>query len=225
MNHEVVVRQKLTERYLLNELDPEQREEFEKHLFDCPDCTLCVRAAAQFVDRSKGVLADNPVTTTPVLSPVPTSSHPRFAWFRPAFAVPTLALLLLIVGYQNLVTYPRMQQALNQPQVLPWASVNLSTRGGSPTPIAASQGKGFNLFVNIPPDRRYQSYKLELYNPAGSLEWSRTIPAASAEDTRSIYVPGADRQPGVYRLAVRGITFAGEISELSGSPVALQIQQ
>ena len=224
MNHEAVVRQKLTERYLLDELDPEQRDEFEKHLFDCLDCTLDVQAAAQFVEQSKVVLAKNPATT-PVVSPVPTPSHRGwFAWLRPAVALPALALLLLVLGYQNLVTYPRMQQALNQPQVLPWASVNLGTRGGIPTPIASSQAEGFNLFVNIPPDNHYQSYKLDLYNPAGRLEWSRTIPAASAEDTRSIYVPGADRQPGVYKLAVRGITSAGEISELSGSPVVLQIQ-
>jgi len=31
MDHEVVVRQKLTERYLLNELGPVERDEFEEH--------------------------------------------------------------------------------------------------------------------------------------------------------------------------------------------------
>jgi hypothetical protein len=136
-----------------------------------------------------------------------------------------LALLVVVVGYQNLVTYPRLQQAINQPRVLPWVSANLGTRGSIPTPIAASRAEGFNLFVNIPPDSRYQSYKLDLYNPAGKLEWSRTIPAASADDVRSIYVPGANLQPGVYKLEVVGITSAGETSELSGSPVALQIQE
>jgi hypothetical protein len=225
MNHDAVVRQKLTERYLLDELDPEQRDEFEEHMFDCRDCALDVRAAALFVQQSKAVLADSPATI-PVPSPAPTPPHPGwFAWLRPAVAVPALALLLAVVGYQNLVTYPRLQQALNQPQVLPWASVNLGTRGGISTPIAASRAEGFNLFVNIPPDSRYQSYKLDLYNPAGKLEWSRTIAATSADDVRSIYVPGANRQPGVYKLAVLGITSAGETSELSGSPVALQIQK
>ena len=31
MDHDTVVRQKLTERYLLNELDPEARDNFEEH--------------------------------------------------------------------------------------------------------------------------------------------------------------------------------------------------
>lgn len=225
MNHDAVVRQKLTERYLLNELDPEQRDEFEEHLFDCRDCALDVRAAARFVEQSKVVLAESPATT-PVPSPAATPPHPGwFAWLRPAVAVPALALLLAVVGYQNLVTYPQLQSALNQPRVLPWASVNLGTRGGSPTPVTVSPAEGFNLFVNIPPDSRYQSYRFDLYNPAGKLEWSRTIPAESADDTRSIYVPGASREPGLYKLAVHGITPAGEISELSGSPVTLQIQK
>jgi hypothetical protein len=225
MDHDAVVRQKLTERYLLDELDPEQRDEFEKHLFDCLDCALDVRAAAQFVEQSKVVLAKNPATT-PVLSPVPTPSHPGwFAWLRPAVALPALALLVVVVGYQNLVTYPRLQQAINQPQVLPWASANLGTRGSVPTPIAAGRAEGFNLFVNIPPDSRYQSYRLDLYNPAEKLEWSSIIPAASADDMRSVYIPAANRQPGVYKLAIHGITSAGETSELSGSPVLLQIQK
>src|ERR1035441_1684537 len=38
MDHDAVVRQNMTERYLLNELDPEARDEFEEHYFDCPDC-------------------------------------------------------------------------------------------------------------------------------------------------------------------------------------------
>jgi len=41
-----------------------------------------------------------------------------------------LVLLLAVVGYQNLVTYPRMKQALDHPQVLPWVSVNVGTFGG-----------------------------------------------------------------------------------------------
>ena len=49
MDHGDAVRLKATERYLLNELDPEQLDQFEEHLFDCPDCALDVRAAAMLV--------------------------------------------------------------------------------------------------------------------------------------------------------------------------------
>ncbi len=59
MDHTAVVRQKMTERYLLDELDPEVRDEFEEHYFDCPECALDIRAGAQFVAHSKTVLAES----------------------------------------------------------------------------------------------------------------------------------------------------------------------
>jgi len=37
-----------------------------------------------------------------------------------AFAAPVMALLLAVVGYQNLITYPRLHQALDTPHVLQW---------------------------------------------------------------------------------------------------------
>ena len=49
MDHQEAVRQKATERYLLDELDPELRDQFEEHLFDCQDCALDVRAAQRTV--------------------------------------------------------------------------------------------------------------------------------------------------------------------------------
>jgi hypothetical protein len=225
MDHDEAVRTNVTERYLLNELDPELRDQFEEHLFDCQDCALDVRAAAMFVEQSKAILSERPERAT-VRVPVPVSrTSGWFAWFRPAFAVPMLALLLAVVGYQNFVTVPQLEQAANIPHVLPWASVNVSTRGATPTAVSAAPGEGFNLLVRIPPESRYTSYKLDLYSPLGRLEWSRTIPAASAEETRSIYIPGAKRPEGVYALAVHGITATGESSDLGRYPVELQIQK
>ena len=63
MDHEVVARQKMTERYLLNELDSETRDQFEEHFFDCAECALDVRAGSAFVEESKAVLAESPALT------------------------------------------------------------------------------------------------------------------------------------------------------------------
>ncbi len=60
MDHDLVVRQKMTERYLLDELDPEVRDAFEGHFFDCPDCALDVHAGALFVEQGKTLLAERP---------------------------------------------------------------------------------------------------------------------------------------------------------------------
>jgi hypothetical protein len=226
MDHDMVVRQQMTEKYLLGELAPEARLEFEEHYFDCADCALDVRAAALFVEQAKGVLAEKPVPATasvPVTAPLPATPG-WFAWLRPALAAPALALLLAVIGYQNLVTYPQLHQALNRPQVLPFAAVNVGTWGSSEQAISIRRGEGFLLFVRIPPDG-YSSHTAELYNPAGKPEWSVTIPAASTQDQWPVQVPGANRETGTYILVVRGLTSAGDNKEVGRASFELQIQK
>jgi Putative zinc-finger len=240
MDHDLVVRQKMTERYLLDELDAEARDEFEGHFFDCPDCASDVRACVLFVEHSKVALAKK---SEPVPGGVAAAAKPSKAgWLarlraalRPAFAVPVLAGLLAVIGYQNLVTYPQMQQALNRPQLLPWASVNVGTYGSEGPVVTTRAGEGFLLFVRIPPDGNYSRYAAELHDPAGKAEWSLTIPAAAAQDASAqatfaqdqwpVRVPGANRAAGSYTLTVRGITTSGESKEVGRAIFELRIQK
>src|SRR5437868_7162837 len=110
MDHNEAVRLKTTERYLMQELDPEQLEQFEEHFFDCPECALDVRATAKFLQQSKHVLSEP--ENAPSRVPASPSRKPWLAWFRPAFTVPALAALLAIIGYQTFITVPRLQSAL-----------------------------------------------------------------------------------------------------------------
>jgi hypothetical protein len=144
---------------------------------------------------------------------------------RPAFAIPVMAVLLAVIGYQNLVTYPQMQQALNRPQVLPWAQVNVGTYGSEGPVVATRAGEGFLLFVRIPPEGGYTHYQADLYNPAGKLESSFTIPAVAGQDQWPVRIAGANRPAGGYTLAVHGITAAGESKEVGRASFELQIQK
>jgi hypothetical protein len=223
MDHTESIRLMAAEKYLLGELTPEQRDQFEEHFFDCQECALDVRAGAALVEHSKVVLAE-PVAVSPARTPVAAKPGP-FAWLRPAFVVPVLAVLLVVVGYQNLVTYPQLKQLASSPQILPWASINVSTRGTSTTQISTRPGEGFHLLVNIPPDSHYTSYTFDLSSPSGRLEWSRTVPATSSDEARSIYVPGASQEQGIYTLAVRGNTTANGNSDLGHYSIEVQIQK
>jgi len=223
MDHTESIRLMAAEKYLLGELTPEQRDQFEEHFFGCQQCALDVRAGAALVEHSKVVLA-GPVAVSPVRTPVAAKPGP-FAWLHPAFVVPVLALLLVVVGYQNLVTYPQLKQLASSPQILPWASVNVSTRGTSTTQISTHPREGFHLLVNIPPDSRYASYTFDLSSPSGRLEWSRTVPATSSDEARSIYVPGANQEQGIYTLAVRANTTANQSSDLGHYSIEVQIQK
>jgi hypothetical protein len=223
MDHTTVVRDRTTERYLLNELDSEVRNEFEEHYFDCPECALDVSAASQFVEQSKLVLAESsdPVPTLSTPGPGP-AKHGWFAWLRPAFAAPALALLLAVVGYQNLVTYPRFQAELKQPQILPAVSVNVGTYGAGETTVP--EGKGLLLSLRIPPDGGFVRYTVELYNPGGKSAASFTVTPAAGQDQWSVTIPGITREAGTYTMAVHGVTSGGEAKDLGSSSFQLQIR-
>lgn len=226
MDHTAVVRDKMTERYLLNELDPGIRDEFEEHYFDCPDCAQDISAAAQFVAHTKIVLAENtepsPARAKPATRVV---SRSWFAWFRPTFAAPVLALLLAVVGYQNLVTYPRLKSDLNQPQILPAVSVNVGTWGGSGTATAVPSGKGLLLFLRIPPNSVYVRYTADLYDSTGKLKSSFGITPAAGEDQWPVLVPGIQRQAGTYSLKIHGVSPNGESKDVGNSSFELEIQR
>jgi hypothetical protein len=229
MDHEVVVREKMTEKYVLEELDPALRNEFEDHFFDCPECAFDVRAGTAFVEHSKAVLKERsaeeaeeePAGTVRVMRP---ANRGWFSWLRPAFAVPVMALLLAVIGYQNLITLPQLGNALRKPQVLPAATLNLLTYGANSAPLSIHAGEGFLLNVIVPPGHHYPAYRVDVYNPAGKIEGS--IPVKdSSEDTWSISFPEANRQSGRYKLAVHGLTETGQDIEVGTSSVELQVQK
>jgi hypothetical protein len=225
MDHNLVVREKITEKYLLEELDPALRDEFEEHFFDCEECARDIRAASEFVNHSRVVLAERSATVRG-----PETAHPPhaagggwFSWLRPAFAVPVFALLLVVIAYQNLATLPHLTRAARQPQLLPAATVNLLTYGENAAPLVIHPGDGFLVNVIVPPGHKFASYRVDLYNPAAGLDGSLAIPAF-AEDTWPIRFPGASRQSGKYKLVVHGITASGQEVEVGSSSFELQVQ-
>jgi hypothetical protein len=227
MDHDVVVRDKMTEKYLLEELVPELRDEFEEHFFDCPECARDVRAVSEFVEHSKAILAEQRETVS--IAATESTGLKRverdwFAWLRPALAAPAFAILLAVVGYQNLVTLPRLTQAVNKPQLLPAATVNLLTYGGNAPPLMIHNGEGFLLNVIVPPGNHFVTYRVELYNPAGAVAESVLV-SASTDDTWPIRFATGDWQSGSYKLAVHGINASGQDVEIGKGLLELQVQK
>src|ERR1044071_7662889 len=58
IDHQQAVTQMMTERYLLGELNLQERDAFEQHLFDCSECFDQVKAGTEFVYSLKGIGAE-----------------------------------------------------------------------------------------------------------------------------------------------------------------------
>ena len=252
MDHREALELMATERYLLNELSPELRDAYEEHLFDCPDCALDLRAAEAFVTEAKVQLPEltaqpaNPQNIQPNLVNIPKKSP--FSWLKPifstpAFAAPVFATLLLILGYQNFVTYPALRSEVKMPSIQPWLSLHTGTRGAAHVPVEADRVHGVMLLLDLPnPDLPldpkagtdpvrslpaiYTSYTVQLSDADHNSTWAQTIPATQVnahEGTVSLLIPGAGIRQGAYTLTVFGITASGQRNPIQHQILDFQI--
>lgn len=216
MDHTEAERQMLSERYLLNELAPEVREEFEEHFFSCQQCALDLETGAAFLDYSKAVLS-SPVESRELTIVTSAATPPKRT--RPIFRLwPVLAglsaiILLGVVGYQNWVEYPNTKQIMavaQTPRLLSSATV-VNARDGIVAEVEARPDTPALLSFDIPEGAQYSSYTADLYSPSGALKWSLPIPADATKNTINIQAPGLDTS-GDYMLVLRGASSDGKSS-------------
>jgi hypothetical protein len=214
MDHQDALRRGAAEQYLLNEMPQPERDEYEAHFFECQECAADLRATAAFLDGAKMELRRSRTVR-------PARSIPKKPWFeflwRPAFAAPAFALLLLIIGYQNVVMLPRIAGAgaqLKNPEILTSLSlIGANSRGGAVPTAAIAERRPLLLSLDIPTAERFSSYTCVLVAPSGAVVWSLPVSADQAKDTVAIRVPSDVLRPGNYRLLVQGLAKDG------GNPV------
>jgi len=211
MNHDEATQRMIAEKYLLDELSPEQREEFEEHFFSCAACANDLQAGVALIEQSKAIL-----------SRPPARREEKAGWldwlFRPAIAAPVMALLVATIAY--LATTPRVK-----PQVLSAVFVNVGSRGGNAPSIAVQNDHGFLVRVSLPPDGGYSSRAVNIFGPDGKLECSLKLPASVEDDTYFVQIPPGHHAEGTYTVAVSGTTSTGAASELGRSTFELHVRQ
>jgi hypothetical protein len=214
MNHDEAIRLKAAEKYLLGELSAELRDQYEDHYFGCAECGQDVRTGAVFIDNARDVLIPPSVTELGSKHQPARSGGWWAALLRPAFAVPALALLLLVAGYQNVVTIPHLKMAVTQSEtaqtLLSFSLISENSRGGAPLAISVPAGKPFSFFVDIPPNGSYASYVCEFQTESGTPELSLNISAAEAKRTVQLLIPAGRLASGKHVLVVRGLDSQGK---------------
>jgi hypothetical protein len=210
MEHYAAAEQHLVEQYLLNEMSPELREEFEEHFFDCQQCAADLRATAGFLEAARTELKKPEFATSTQPSPatqVPSQQGRPLLW-KPVFAGTALAACVSVVLYQNVVVYPRLRNEvalLETPEILPTVSlVSGNSRGGEVPSATLGSAQSLLLLVDIPAQDHFSSYTCLLYSPQRALVWTGKVLAQEAKDTVSIRVPMAKMPGGTYSLLVRG---------------------
>jgi hypothetical protein len=209
MDHNEAITIQATEKYLLDELAPETREQFEEHLFGCNQCALDVRTAAMFVEQSKIVLN----APQPARAPAGEASRGWMAWLRPAISVPVMAGLLAVIGYQAANQSPSLASG---PQLVSSLSlVTANARGESAQAFTLPAGKPLVVFVDVPPAAQVVSYAADFRNSSGAVLWTLPISAQAAKDTLTLEIPAVSGSAGPYSLVIRALDASGQSSEVA----------
>jgi len=218
MDHQQAINMHAAERYLLNELPPAERNEFEEHYFSCVGCADEVRSAFVFADNAKAVQLEQARSES--RRPVPPRPRRVFdwtAWLRPAMAAPVAAALLLgVTLYQRGIVIPRLEGELEtatQPRVLPSVVARPATRGEEPVVEIGAKDRFFQLILDINPIVPVSSYLCEVYDESGTLKFAVPAPVPARGGSLSLLLSASELRAGRYTIRVWPLTGAGSKSE------------
>jgi hypothetical protein len=202
MDHQTAVRLQASEKYLLGELPPAERDEFEEHLADCSRCMEDVGAADVFAANARAVFEDRAAGVKL------RQASSWLDWLR-LKPLPALALsgalnmaMAALVLYGSVAVLPRLHSLET-----PGASYSFNVRGLSRGAIPSFTVPASASYADARVDllRQYSKYSYTLENLSGArFRRSGVLAAAPGSDTLDIIVPVAGLEPGEYRLMVTG---------------------
>ncbi len=224
MTHDEALREMLTERYVLGELDSGARDEYEDHLFACELCAADLKATQMLVD---GVRKEGRAMGTAKVLP------DRQGWWErllsPWLTGPALLACLLLLAVEMLVERPKMERAVAEAQTPAFLNSLMlaggSSRGVKAVEVTAPRDGAFLLEVDVPTEAKYTGYRCSLYSPTGDVFWTGDLSAEQADDTVSLRVPVARTAAGVNVLVVEGLRKGtGEAEVLARHPFELTVK-
>jgi hypothetical protein len=227
MNHQDALKEMAVERYLLGELRDASLENFEEHLFECPECAEDVRAGVTFIDAARTELKAPRRVAVPHME-----SGRRWwtSWFTsPWILAPALAACLLILAFQTFVLQPRMKLELAQAQVPavlnPLVLANAGARGDSIPEIVAIVHRSFVISLDVPTTGGFSSYLCSLFAPDGALVWQTTISPEQARDALLVSIPTDKTKEGLNTFLIQGLSAGGTLEDLTRYRFRVKIQQ
>ena len=230
MDHPEALQQKATERYFLGEMKPQEREAFEDHYFGCRECAVDVKSTATLMDNAREFFRTE-FAAQAARAEKRAASAGWFGWMRPAYAMAAVALLILVIGYQNLVTIPQARRRGLEAAPLALTSFSLVTsgsRGGNDLVFNVRPNSPFGLYVDIPANAKYSSYTADVQNESGVSKFSVRISPEQAKETVQLLIPASVLASGRYNLVIRGSNAAdqnGAGDEIARYPFTLQQNQ
>jgi hypothetical protein len=207
MDHMDAEQIKAVERYMLGDLSVSEVEDFERHFFDCPQCSEELRTLTLFQENARAVFAEQDLAPIPASVHVPESAAGWWRGFSPlsfirAGSLAMAGLLIGIVGgiYSGYLTYtPR-----ENPQAISGYPLYALARGEETIVSPAKGSKFYTVYFDNTWDGNYTRYRAVLRDESGREKFALPVDVGAADDGIQVLVPARTLADGKYVLVMLG---------------------
>jgi hypothetical protein len=207
MDHNEAIQLQAAVKYVLGELSPVQREEYEEHYFECAECAVDLQALATFADTTREVLRQEPAYS--FARDAAPAREGWFRWLQPIFAVPAFAALLLIIAFQNTVTIPQAREEATSGAAQLFVSSRVPkmavTRGSDDiAKYSIRPNESLPLKFDFTPSASANAYVCQLQDESGRSLLHLRVPGSFTNKELNLVIPANRIKPGKYTLIFTG---------------------
>jgi hypothetical protein len=214
INHDDAIKNLMAERYLLSELNTDERDAYEEHLFSCDACFEQVKAGTEFVSHLRHIDTPQPPLAPGFMSRI-------IAATRQPLTITMFTFLVLMGGFavhQNSeISY------LKEPRPEIRSVLTGIAHGSSEIHlIRVPRNSALSLNVEYAPKGEFISYRAQILSSSGKALYTVALPETQVGTTATIALPADALKPAQYSMVVFGRRSDGTQEEVGRGAFELQ---
>ncbi len=214
INHDDAIKNLMAERYLLSELNTDERDAYEEHLFSCDACFEQVKAGTEFVRHLRHLDTQQPPLAPGFMSRV-------IAAIRQPLTLTMFTFLVLMGGFavhQNSeISY------LKEPRPEIRSVLTGIAHGSSEVHlIRVPKNSALSLNVEYAPKGEFISYRAQILSSSGKALHTVALPETQVGTTATIALPADALKPAQYSMVVFGRRSDGTQEEVGRGAFEMQ---
>jgi hypothetical protein len=215
MDHPEAVRSNAAERYAIGDLPLMEVEEFERHFFECPQCSEELRALSVLVTNARAVFSEPVMAASPVFQPAaepPIAAAERGAaqsvagkvrawWREPWVLGPAFAALAVIVLF---AVDPALRGPASKIEQVSAFPVYAASRGEETLVTPSATSPAFMLYMDKHWEGSSDSYRAEIRDETSNADRADlTLRDPGPGRFVEVQIPTQALTPGRYVLFVK----------------------
>ncbi len=213
MDHTEAVRGNAAERYAIGDLPLVEVEEFERHFFECPQCSEELRTLSVLVTNARAVFSEPVMVAPPVIQPaaVPVASQPRVVekvpapkvrWWREPWVFGPAFAALAVIAFVS--ADPSLHGPGNKIEQISAFPVYAASRGEETLVTPSGNSAAFMLYMDKTWEGSSESYRAEIRDEVSNADRADlTLKDPGPGRFVEVEIPTQALIPGRYVLAVK----------------------